>query len=712
MAGGLEVQEKTQFVSLQQEMRRKARTSNLSRFEKMGIIRRINTRQGDCLVVFDDKEMINCSEEEWQEVFHFVLLKLDEIAETRYLLLYRHSRSVRLPAFAWWRRSYLTLGRKITKHATKIYIETPSFACRERIVFLSNVVSEKGMRKIHKLEDLKGLVQDEDYEQLQQTMPRPQVPEARGASTRLFLDIVLEGVLYKQSKDKNLIGVKTWKKRWVAVGREALYLYNSASRPEADQEPKSIILLEGVSIVPCNSSSKRSFTFTLKLPSRNAEAEEEKELINFAGQSDNDTERWITAITSQASSTQVFGCSLEVHLRNSNSMSDLPVVAKRCIAAIKQRGLQSEGILRVAGSARRIQRLRLLFDVVGDYNMEEESDIHTVASVLKLYLRELPEPVIPFEFYQGMVELIDTKTEARVPESKLERLGRIICLMPDCNKRLLFALLELAVEITNNVDMNKMSAQGVATVLGPSLLHPKRQAEDTASVQMLSDSIAANRVTLVLIENFEFFRSYLSTTTMDSNQAELESYEEFKERVCRQLNLEGRDKSKPLSVKDPGQSLSVLSKEVEELQRVLQDYPDDPEKWENLASVQTRACEYEDAIMSYEKAIQLHAKQGTSNAQNYIKMGLIFESLGKTDQAKEIYRKCGSLPGGLIAGYMLQDLMKRMQLQENNEAGIEAPSQERSLSHMSEDRDKIQGRCPTCSHRQRFCKCQRDSQDS
>eukprot|EP00960_Hanusia_phi_P057184 763485-Hanusia_phi.AAC.3 len=161
-----------------------------------------------------------------------------------------------------------------------------------------------------------------------------------------------------------------------------------------------------------------------------------------------------------------------------------------------------------------------------------------------------------------------------------------------------------------------MSAQGVATVLGPSLLHPKRQAEDTASVQMLSDSIAANRVTLVLIENFEFFRSYLSTTTMDSNQAELESYEEFKERVCRQLNLEGRDKSKPLSVKDPGQSLSG---DIHDLRGCI------PLKfalrWENLASVQTRACEYEDAIMSYEKAIQLHAKQGTSNAQNYIKAG-------------------------------------------------------------------------------------------
>ena len=42
-------------------------------------------------------------------------------------------------------------------------------------------------------------------------------------------------------------------------------------------------------------------------------------------------------------------------------------------------------------------------------------------------------------------------------------------------------------------------------------------------------------------------------------------------------------------------------------------------QWENLASAQTKACEYQDAVLSYKKAIELHAKQGTSNAQNYIK---------------------------------------------------------------------------------------------
>uniref|UniRef100_A0A7S4J800 Uncharacterized protein n=1 Tax=Guillardia theta TaxID=55529 RepID=A0A7S4J800_GUITH len=679
MAGGLQVQEKHQFMTLQEEMRRRARTTDLSRFEDRGIIRRFKTRQGEELVVVDDKTLIDSTEEEWQQAFHFVLLKLDDVSDAKYSLLYRHSRSVRLPSFAWWRRCYLALGRQITKHACKVYVESPSFACRERIVFLSNIVSEKGLQKIHKVEDLKALVQDEDYEQLQTTMPRPQVPEARGASTRLFLDIVLEGILYKQSKDKNLIGVKTWKKRWVAVGREALYLYNTSSRPDADQEPKSIILLEGVSLVPCHSSSKRPYTFALQLPARSADSES-TEVINFAGQSDNDVQRWITAISSQASSTKVFGCSLEVHLRSTNSLLELPVVAKRCIAAIKQRGLKIEGILRVAGSALRIQRLRLLFDVVGDYDVEEEADIHTVASLLKLYLRELPEPVVPFEFYQDLVQLIDTKTEAKVPESKLEKLGRIVCLLPDCNKRLLTALLELAVEIIDNVDVNKMSAQGMATVLGPSLLRPNRPPEDSASVQMLSDSIAANRVTLVLVQNFEFFRPYLSTITIDSNSPETETYEEFKERVCRQLNLGALDKPKPRSAKDGGLSLSVLSEEVEKLQKILQNDKDDPENWENLASAQTKACEYQDAVSSYKKAIELHAKQGTSNAQNYIKMGLIYESLGEADQAKEIYRQCGSLPGGLIASYMLQDLMKRMQLLEDDEAGNKAASMTSSAS--------------------------------
>lgn len=58
--------------------------------------------------------------------------------------------------------------------------------------------------------------------------------------------------------------------------------------------------------------------------------------------------------------------------------------------------LKHEGIFRVSGNARLMEKLRTLFDHLGDAPLESESvDVATSASMLKMYLRELPEPLIP-----------------------------------------------------------------------------------------------------------------------------------------------------------------------------------------------------------------------------------------------------------------------------------------------------------------------------
>lgn len=44
-----------------------------------------------------------------------------------------------------------------------------------------------------------------------------------------------------------------------------------------------------------------------------------------------------------------------------------------------------------------------------------DTDVHTVASLLKLYLRELPEPVVPWTQYQDFLDssvMLDATTAA------------------------------------------------------------------------------------------------------------------------------------------------------------------------------------------------------------------------------------------------------------------------------------------------------------
>lgn len=62
--------------------------------------------------------------------------------------------------------------------------------------------------------------------------------------------------------------------------------------------------------------------------------------------------------------------------------------------------------------------------------LRSNTDVHTVASLLKLYLRELPEPVIPFHKYDEFLtcaKLLGRDDEmvgnhsATVPPSRLSR---------------------------------------------------------------------------------------------------------------------------------------------------------------------------------------------------------------------------------------------------------------------------------------------------
>lgn len=76
----------------------------------------------------------------------------------------------------------------------------------------------------------------------------------------------------------------------------------------------------------------------------------------------------------------------------------VPYVLARLCNYIEENSSQltHEGIFRVSGNARLMEKLRTLFDRLGDAPLESESvDVATSASMLKMYLRELPEPLIP-----------------------------------------------------------------------------------------------------------------------------------------------------------------------------------------------------------------------------------------------------------------------------------------------------------------------------
>ena len=118
--------------------------------------------------------------------------------------------------------------------------------------------------------------------------------------------------------------------------------------------------------------------------------------------------------------TRVFGVDLKDLKARTNSKMLIPTVIQNTISHLDCFGLEIEGIFRKSGSASQIeyfkdqfdQGFQLLFITLCllylywtgvDVDLKSCPDPHTVAGLLKLYLRELPEPLLSFDLYDKFI---------------------------------------------------------------------------------------------------------------------------------------------------------------------------------------------------------------------------------------------------------------------------------------------------------------------
>ena len=92
----------------------------------------------------------------------------------------------------------------------------------------------------------------------------------------------------------------------------------------------------------------------------------------------------------------------------------LPAVVYRCLEYLESKDAPSEeGIFRMSGSNVVIKSLKKRFNAEGDFDFlgpdEPYFDVHAVASLLKLYLRELPQPVLTRDLHLELIAVLGKK---------------------------------------------------------------------------------------------------------------------------------------------------------------------------------------------------------------------------------------------------------------------------------------------------------------
>uniref|UniRef100_A0A2C9KA35 Unconventional myosin-IXb n=1 Tax=Biomphalaria glabrata TaxID=6526 RepID=A0A2C9KA35_BIOGL len=174
---------------------------------------------------------------------------------------------------------------------------------------------------------------------------------------------------------------------------------------------------------------------------------------------------------------QLFGAPLDTLVSENQK---IPLVCERLMSTIEMTGLYMEGVYRKSGAAPKVKELQNALEMDVEAVNLEEYPVHVLAATLKLYLRNLPEPLMTFELYDDFLRTMEIKEEKELINS----LFAIIRKLPKANfdlfERLVFHLARVAM----HSDSNKMSPNALAVVFAPVLLgtNKKLQAQDAIAL--------------------------------------------------------------------------------------------------------------------------------------------------------------------------------------------------------------------------------------
>lgn len=185
-----------------------------------------------------------------------------------------------------------------------------------------------------------------------------------------------------------------------------------------------------------------------------------------------------------------------------------------------------EGIFRLSGSAKRIKELQVIFDSPDRYGKGLDwtgYTVHDAANILRRYLNQLPQPIVPLEFYERFRDPLRSHQAQAVGdmEAQAQDVGdfdheaaiityqRLITELPPLSRQLLLYILDLLAVFASKSEFNRMTSANLAAIFQPGMLsHPSHYMEPP-EYRLSQDVI------IFLIENQDSFLVGMSGTAAD-----------------------------------------------------------------------------------------------------------------------------------------------------------------------------------------------------
>uniref|UniRef100_A0A674B6L1 Rho GTPase activating protein 18 n=1 Tax=Salmo trutta TaxID=8032 RepID=A0A674B6L1_SALTR len=175
----------------------------------------------------------------------------------------------------------------------------------------------------------------------------------------------------------------------------------------------------------------------------------------------------------------------------------VPIILQRLIFHIEEEGLDTEGLLRIPGSATRVKAVHVELEgkfYEGLFSWESLKQ-HDAASLLKLFIRELPHPLLTVEYLSAFMAVLKLPTK----KQQLQALNLVVLLLPESSRDVLKALMEFLQRVIDHKEQNKMTLNNVAVVMAPNIFMFKGFRNKISMQQELSMATETANIVRLLI---------------------------------------------------------------------------------------------------------------------------------------------------------------------------------------------------------------------
>eukprot|EP00066_Takifugu_rubripes_P020994 XP_011610260.1 PREDICTED: rho GTPase-activating protein 18 isoform X2 [Takifugu rubripes] len=211
----------------------------------------------------------------------------------------------------------------------------------------------------------------------------------------------------------------------------------------------------------------------------------------------------------------------------------VPFILQRLISHIEEQGLDTEGLLRIPGAATRVKALcqeleSSFYD--GTFPWEHLKQ-HDAASLLKLFIRELPHPLLTVEYLNAFIAI----DKLPIKKQQLHALNLLVLLLPEANRDTLKTLVEFFQRVIDHQAENKMTLNNVSVIMAPNIFMFKGFRSKITEQQEYSMAAGTANIVRLLIRYQNLLWTIPKFIMNQVRQQNMENQRKQKERAVRKL---------------------------------------------------------------------------------------------------------------------------------------------------------------------------------